>query len=265
MNDDTALFKSLPAKRTFEGIVDQIRDLIYSRKLNPGDKLPPERELAEKFRAGRTAVREALRVLEQSGLIVVKQGSEGGSFVKDVDTTVVSESITDVIRRTHVEISHLTEVRIGVEKLVIGVAIARIGKDELHLLEEHVNRAQAIMEELERDSNLEAFESWAQTNFQFHLVLARATRNPLFVMILESLMNVVHTFLGNLTLVPKFLHEHVNDHRRIFEAVRNRDLRLAERLLEQHSLEQEKTLSYRRETADKDKGRNKSDWQERVH
>jgi GntR family transcriptional regulator, transcriptional repressor for pyruvate dehydrogenase complex len=253
MPDYDLLVKPLHEKRAFEEISDQIRNLIYAKKLKPGDKLPPERELAEKFRAGRTAVREGLRILEQSGLISVKQGSEGGSFVNEVNMSVVSNSLSDVIRRADIELDHLTEVRIGIEKLVIGVAMPRITESELILLKKHIDDAAAIMEESAQHGKLLDFKLWAESNVQFHLVLARATRNPLYEMILESLMNVVRTFLTDLSIMPEFLQAHILEHKAIYEAVKDKDLRLAERRLEEHSLQVGRSLLFRLKPNDKKK------------
>jgi GntR family transcriptional regulator, transcriptional repressor for pyruvate dehydrogenase complex len=77
-----ALFTPLPEKRTFKEIERQMRQSIHSRALKPGDRLPSEHELAAQFKAGRLSVREALRMLEQASLIVVTQGSTGGSYVR---------------------------------------------------------------------------------------------------------------------------------------------------------------------------------------
>jgi GntR family transcriptional repressor for pyruvate dehydrogenase complex len=244
MPNDSLRLKPLSGKRAFEEISDQIRDLIFSKKLKPGDKLPPERKLAERFRAGRTAVREGLRILEQSGLITVKQGSEGGSFIRDVSTSVVAGFLSDVIRRADVRLGHLTEVRIGIEKLVIGVAMPRITEIELGLLKKHIDDAETIMGESFRQGKRLNFKLWAESNLQFHIVLARATRNPLYEMILESLMNVSRTFLVDLPIVPEFVEAHVRDHKGIYDAVKDKDLRLAERRLEEHSLQVERSLLF---------------------
>jgi len=136
---------------------------------------------------GRTAVREGLRILEQSGLISVKQGREGGSFINNVNMSIVSNSLSDVIKRSHIELDHLTEVRIGIEKLIIEVAIPRIMETELVLLKKHIDDASAMLEEAVQYGKPFDFNLWVESNSQFHLVLARATRNPLYEMILESL------------------------------------------------------------------------------
>jgi GntR family transcriptional repressor for pyruvate dehydrogenase complex len=253
MPDYNLLVKPLYEKRAFEEISDQIRDLIYAKKLKPGDKLPPERELAEKFRVGRTAVREGLRILEQSGLISVKQGREGGSFINKINMSIVSNSLSDVIKRADIELDHLTEVRIGIEKLVIGVAMPRITESELTLLKKHIDDAEAIMEESARNDKPLDFNLWAESNMRFHLVLARATRNPLYEMILESLMNVVRTFLTDLSIMQEFLEAHIRDHKAIYEAVKDKNLRLAERRIEEHNLQVGRSLLFRLKPNDKNK------------
>ena len=243
MVEGSLFVKPFSGKRAFEEITDQIRNLIYTKKLMPGDKLPPERDLAEMFNAGRTAVRESLRILEHSGLIVVKQGSEGGSFVRDVDSSAVSESFLDVIRRSEVTVENFLEVTIGVEKLAIGSAMARITPDELDALKKCVDDAEAMVEEAGREGQLPDMDSWVKTNVEFHLVLARATRNPLFEMIIGSFMTVLRAFLDDPPLVPEYFRDHPKHHRGIYEAMKDKNLRLAKRRLEAHSVWIGKTLS----------------------
>jgi DNA-binding FadR family transcriptional regulator len=99
--EEGPLFQPLPVKRTFMEIANQIRTSIYAKTLKPGDKLPSERELAVQFSVGRISVREALRMLEQAGLILIKQGSGGGAYVKAADTSAISESVYDLVSSRH--------------------------------------------------------------------------------------------------------------------------------------------------------------------
>ena len=92
-----SLIKPLPSKRVFEEIADQVKELIFSKALKPGDRLPAERGIAAHFASGRRAVREALRILEQTSLITIRQGNEGGIFVKNVDPHITLVSLYDVI------------------------------------------------------------------------------------------------------------------------------------------------------------------------
>jgi len=236
--------KPSSGKRAFEEISDRIRDLILERKLQPGDKLPPERELAEKFNSSRTAVRESLRVLEHSGLIAIKIGSGGGPFVKEVNNSAISKSMVDVIRRSDITVKDFVEFRIGVEKLGIGSAIARITDDELNALKTSIDDAETLLERAKREDRLPDLISWVPDFAEFHALIARSTRNPFFELIEEVFAAVLRTFLNNAPLVPEVFHDHIKDHRAIYEAIEKRDIRLTERLLEDHGLWVGKTLSF---------------------
>src|SRR5271157_855002 len=119
MKSRQSLFIPLGTKRAFEDISDQIRELIYSGVFKPGDKLPPERELAIQFNAGRMVVREAFRTLEQSGLIYIKQGSFGGAFIKKMDSSPIENSISDMIKIGNITMENLTEARIKIESVIL--------------------------------------------------------------------------------------------------------------------------------------------------
>ncbi len=90
-------FSKVRRRRVFEEICDQIRRKLARGEFRPGDKLPTERELAAEFSVGRPAVREALRTLESSGVLVLKKGLKGGAFVREGDPTVVTQSIHDLL------------------------------------------------------------------------------------------------------------------------------------------------------------------------
>src|SRR3989440_12873486 len=97
--EQASLFEPIVApKRNFELIEASIRREIYNGSLVPGQKLPNEFELARQFNVGRSAVREALKVLELAGLLVVRRGYNGGTFVAPPDFEEASESITLTFR-----------------------------------------------------------------------------------------------------------------------------------------------------------------------
>ena len=96
----TITFSTLRGPRIFEKIVEHIRDAILAGRLQPGDRLPPERELVRQFQVGRGAIREAFRILEQSGLIRIRAGNGGGAFVGGQPTEAVTRSPAEL----HVEI-----------------------------------------------------------------------------------------------------------------------------------------------------------------
>ncbi len=230
-----SLFKPLPAKRAFEEIADQIRDLIYSKTLKPGDRLPAERELAVQFKTGRMAVREALRMLEQSGLIQIRQGSDGGAFVRDVDPGVASQSISDAIRRTDMNLKDLISVRIALEDLIAELAVKKITGAELDGLNKVVHEAETVVAEGMKEKN-RSFdgELLAEMNVDFHILLARATKNLLLEIISESLMNTMHLYYDANAQPIEFFRWHVSQHRAIYNAIKAKNVSQAKMLLKRH-------------------------------
>jgi DNA-binding FadR family transcriptional regulator len=152
--------------------------------------------------------------------------------------------MVDVIRRSDLAVKDFVEFRIGVERLGIGSAIARITDAELNALKTSIDDAEALLEKAVSEGRLTDLISWVPAFARFHALIARSTRNPFFELIEEVFAAVLKTFLSNSPLVPEKFHGHIKDHRAIYEAIEKRDIRLAERLLEDHGLWVGKTLSF---------------------
>ena len=222
-----SLFKALPSKRAFDEIADQIKDLIYSKTLKPGDKLPPERDLATQFGTGRMAVREALRILEQSGLIVVKQGSEGGAFVKEADTSMATEIISGLIRRSSLTMKDVMEVRIEFESAVLGAAIGRINESDMEMLQKRIDEAEAMIREDKRGIKPLDSSLLGETYADFHLILARATKNPVYEIIMDCLMRVSHGVMTKQMIPSERFKDHLEFHKNLYDALRYKDATIA--------------------------------------
>jgi DNA-binding FadR family transcriptional regulator len=227
-------FKALPEKRTFKEIEKQIREMIYSGALKPGDKLPSENELASQFRVARPAVREALRTLEHAGFIVVKQGNTGGSYIKELDATVTAASLSDLMRQGDISLRHLTDARLAIEKLVLDKAFDSISNDHLLALEKCVQDLEGLAKE-ERQEGYPV----DPTVTSFHLMLGQITDNPVFEIILRVLIEVTARLLSPTNIDPERLKEHGLSHRSLYEALKNRDRDRGLRILEEHMLEVE--------------------------
>lgn len=225
MLTNSSLFTPIKMDRAFERISGQIKELIFAGTFKPGDKLPSERDLALQFKAGRMVVREALRVLEQSGLIYIRQGSEGGAFVKNVDTLVVSRSISDMIRMGSVRLQDLAEARLGIEKMILETAIERIEKVDLDLIERNLQECEEMIRRgvIAREGNIE-----------FHILLAKASKNPIYLMIEESIMKLVFFFLKQLKTDSDYSKRILVDHKEIFLAIKEGDKILAKKKMEDH-------------------------------
>jgi GntR family transcriptional repressor for pyruvate dehydrogenase complex len=230
--EEGPLFQPLPAKRTFVEIANQIRNSIYSRTLKPGDKLPSERELTAQFNVGRISVREALRMLEQAGLILIKQGSGGGAYIRAADTSAISESVYDLVSRSDISLKDLTEVRLAVEKQILQCAFEKITADDLETLEKSIEELEMVIKKKTQQDIPVYFEL---TNF--HVIIARMTRNPVFEIIQIVLMNVTVKVLNlQLTDVER-LKKHVSFHKAIYKAIKSRNLERAIEETEKHMLE----------------------------
>jgi len=215
-------------KKIFQRISDQIRELIFSGVLKPGDKLPSEKEIAGQFRTGRMVVREALRILEQSGLVYIKQGSLGGAFVRSPDTTVITRSISDLVKIGDVTIRELTETRLGIEKVILEFAISRITQDDLDLLKKNIEDSEKTILDGKRAT---------KEHLDFHILIAQSTKNRLFEMIIESIMNVVFSYMQKVKPTKEDSIKVLNSHKEIYKAIQERNLARAKKELEKHFLD----------------------------
>src|SRR5438876_11280414 len=109
------MFQRVRVSRVSEEVVRQVQEAIFSGTLGPGDRLPPERELAEQFGLSRMSVRDALRTLESNGLVETKVGSNGGAFIRKPNSDPFRETISSMLRSNKSKIMELTETRKVVE------------------------------------------------------------------------------------------------------------------------------------------------------
>ncbi len=119
--------------RIYEEIVRQIRTLISEGKLKSGDRLPPERDLAERFRVSRASVREALRALGSMGLIEIRLGE--GTFVREISVDSLIEPLALVILTQREAVGELFEARRLLEPPIAGLAARRSTKEEIQEME----------------------------------------------------------------------------------------------------------------------------------
>ena len=135
------LFRAPKQNRIFRDVVDQIQDAIIDGRLKTGDKLPAERELKDLLKTSRSTLCEALRVLEQKGLIEIKLGVGGGSVVRSVTTDQVTESLDLLIRSQKISLAHLADFREGVEGEVVAIAARTASETDLRNLERLLKKA----------------------------------------------------------------------------------------------------------------------------
>src|SRR6201992_3385405 len=128
---EPGLFSRVSVGRISEIIVDQIRLLMRQGQLKPGDRLPPERDLCERFGVSRVTVREALRMLESSGLVEIRVGARGGAFVTVPTTGHVGDGLTDMLTLSALTAADVTEVRLLLEVGIIPLVVERATEEDL--------------------------------------------------------------------------------------------------------------------------------------
>src|SRR5919106_2788290 len=126
------------AGKTYERIIQHIRGEISSKKLRPGDRLPPETDLARSLGVSRPTVREALKVLEALNVLESSTGPTGGTFVKSLDEIGVAEYLTDSITllldTDELTLEELWSAREAIEILSVGMAAARRTEQDLAIM-----------------------------------------------------------------------------------------------------------------------------------
>ena len=139
------LFRTVSSNRMSEAIVDQIRTLIRSEQLKPGDRLPSERDLGERMGVSRVTVREALRVLEAGGLIEIRVGARGGAFVTAPTSSRIGSGLADLISLSPLTAAEVTEARQVVELGIIPLVVERATDDDIAELREMVHQHQLAL------------------------------------------------------------------------------------------------------------------------
>ena len=166
--------------RIYNEIVNQIRGLISEGRIKPGDRLPPERELAELFDASRNSVRDAMRVLEQMGLIESRQGD--GTYVRSVSAERLAEPLALMLLQSRTQMRELWEVRRVLEPAIAEFAAERITEEELDELE-------AILAAQRR--KVEAGFIALEEDTAFHYTIAEAARNTVMLRTLDTLVDLL--------------------------------------------------------------------------
>lgn len=181
------MFAPVQTRRASDEIIGQIRGQLEQGRLKPGDRLPPERELAETFRVSRNTVREAVRTLENNGLLELRKGATGGAFVTDHGGMAIVSAFGDLFALGVFRPEHLAEARTIVGTSAARLACERASDEELAGLADCVERAVAAG----RSGDI---ETRSAANFEFHRLLAEASGNPILVILTEAISEINKRF-----------------------------------------------------------------------
>jgi GntR family transcriptional repressor for pyruvate dehydrogenase complex len=218
------LYRAIKASRLFEQIVQQVEESILAGHLKPGDQLPAERDLAQKFGVSRTAVREAVKTLREKGLVEAYSGR--GTFVTNGTSQAIRQSLDLMIRINQQEgSSHLAELRQVLEPEIAGLAAPRIEEQLLATMREAV----ATM-----DRNLHDPDAYVEADLDFHLALAEAVGNPLVLSLLDSIVGLLREQRVRVFSVDGGPERGQFHHKKILAAVEKHDSARAREAMRAH-------------------------------
>lgn len=224
------MFQTAKQTKVFQDVVAQIQNAILDGRLKTGDTLPSERQLKEMFSISRGTLREALRVLEQKGLIEIKLGVGGGSVVKDVNTDQISDGLGLLIRSQKVSLNHLAEFREDVEGIVAARAASRHSKKDISGLKALLSKARKCI-----DGGTSQRNAFIEIDKQIHLSLAQIAQNPIYLSVLHSVHDNIHRYYDRfLSMEERELKENYQDLCDLVEAVEKGQADQARRLARSH-------------------------------
>lgn len=212
------VFKSLKKPLLSKEVEKQLKLSILNSSYNAGEKLPSERELVDQFQVSRVTVREALRGLQQSGLVQIRRGREAGAYVCEPDSTTITESFQNLIQMGKVNFAHLIEIRLYTEPDVAKSAALQCTSDDVDTLRELLDRAESYLETSRKKARL--------TNVRFHCEVAKILNNTLITFLCESITQVYSAMLIEMThtkVDKKGIAKLIAEHRKILDAIADHD------------------------------------------
>lgn len=221
---DRFVYKLVRTSRLYEQIVQQIEESIVKGDLKPGDQLPAERDLAQRFGVSRTAVREAVKALREKGLVEAYSGR--GTFITDGTTQAVRQSLDLMVKIGQSEgSSQLAEVRAILEPEIAALAAQRIQESELATMREAV----AVMDRSNQDP-----QAYIEADLDFHLALAEGADNPMILSLLDPIVGLLREQRLRIFQVPGGPQRGQVHHKRILEAVERHDPEAAREAMRLH-------------------------------
>lgn len=214
-------------KELHNDIIANIRDLINNKNLEPGDKLPSERMLSEKFEVSRSNVREAIQKLEFYGIL--KSKPQSGTFVADIGQVAMNGMMDDILGLEDPDFKSLVETRILLELKTVRLAAKRRTDDDLKSME----------------SALEAFkekvlnkEDAVQEDLLFHLAIAQACGNSTINrMMLIITPEIINNFEKYHVCDKNQSEKRLKEHQDIFEAIKEQNTQKAKQMMKDHFVE----------------------------
>jgi GntR family transcriptional repressor for pyruvate dehydrogenase complex len=204
-----------------EHVSNELRSMIFDGHFEPDNILPAESDIAEMFSVSRTVVRESMRNLRSQGIVEVSQGKLPRVKVPDAQAAI--ETLSALMKMRKGSLNDLLEVRYAVDGEIAFLAAKRATEKDILKIEQ-------IVHDMEHAKNL---NDAIEFDMRFHRTLADATGNPIFVVLIETLKGLLIES-QYASYAEHGLHDVAGPHRRIIEAVKNKDGNAAKEAMIDH-------------------------------
>jgi GntR family transcriptional repressor for pyruvate dehydrogenase complex len=222
-------FKPLVTHNTslYNRIVEEIRSALEQGKLQPGDRLPPEREMAVQLGVSRTSLREAMKVLAGRGIVSIRHGQ--GIYMADGSTHQLVNEMARLLMRNSGTLSDLFEIRRLLESSAAGWAAERATAEQLAALVQVVAEARAGAE-----SDTFSTKDYERHDHRFHMMLAELTGNAVLVHVMDNMIDLLREGRKSSLSVPGRPQRSIADHDQILAAIGRRDPEAAKKAMIHH-------------------------------
>lgn len=223
-------FKPVSSQRMSEAIFEQIREKILRGELKPNDRLPSERALIEIFQRSRPTIREALRMLERSGLIMTIPGS-GGSVIKEISSQNIEQSLEGMVLQKSITPMDLYEFRIINETANTGWAAERRTEADIQTMREIIRQAELCKGD---------WNAFFACDVNFHMAVVKAGKNQMSVIIHTVVSQLISDMIahGFLDLTAKERERHRKDvlitHKALLQSIVEQDAERAKDIIISH-------------------------------
>ena len=204
---DIQAFSPAETQKAPDVIYAQIYQRIVSGKLKPGDRLPSERVLSEQFQRSRHIIREALRMLQQDGLITIEVGSAGGAVIQGISIDMLSTPLKKYLSSGDLDMTELTEYR-----YLNDFGCARFAA--MHRTEEDIRAMQEALDRVK--ASIENDDAFLQHDIDFHHALAAASHNRLAILVNDAVI-IMATEITERSVAHRSREQRAALNRRIYE------------------------------------------------
>lgn len=215
-------FEAIRRNKVYEEVAKQIERLIL-KKLQPGDKLPSERELAETLGVSRSSIRDAIRSLELIGMVEPRQGA--GTVVREISASSVVTPIATVLTHQRQAVSELLDFRKMLEPPLAARAASHASDEEIQEMEQVLSR---------QEEKLKRGELAVEEDSEFHYSVAMASENSVVLKVLDVLMDLLRDTRERSLQVEGRPQKSLAGHRRVLAAIKRRDPAGAEIAMRRH-------------------------------